>query len=55
MAINGPEGILTAVFRFSDRISTETLALDVASNGELAYKDTFKIDDIEICISLDRA
>ncbi|MCK9995169.1 MAG: isoleucine--tRNA ligase [Candidatus Krumholzibacteria bacterium] len=54
LAINGPEDVLTAVSRFSERISTETLALDVASNVELAYKDTFKIDENEIGISLDR-
>ncbi len=54
LAISGPEAVLTAVSRFSERIITETLALDVASDGDLAYKDTFKIDDIEICIALDR-
>lgn len=55
LAISGPEAVLVAVSRFSERITTETLALDVASDGELAYKDTFKIDDIEIGIALDRA
>ena len=54
LAISGPESVLAAVSRFSERITTETLALDVASNGELAYKDTFKIEDIEIGIALDR-
>ena len=54
LAISGPEAVLVAVSRFSERITTETLALDVASNGELAYKDTFKIDDNEIGIALDK-
>jgi len=55
LSINGPETALIAVSRFSKRITTETLALDVASDGELAYKDTFKIDGIEIGIALERA
>jgi isoleucyl-tRNA synthetase len=55
LAISGPETVLVAVSRFAERITTETLALDVASDGELAYKDTFKIDDIEIGIALDKA
>jgi isoleucyl-tRNA synthetase len=55
LAISGPETVLAAVSRFAERITTETLALDVASDGELAYKDTFKIDDIEIGIALDKA
>jgi isoleucyl-tRNA synthetase len=55
LAISGPETVLTAVERFSDRITTETLALDVASGKELAYKETFKIDDLDIGIALDRA
>jgi isoleucyl-tRNA synthetase len=54
LAISGPQDVLTAVSRFTERITTETLALDVASNRELAYKDTFKIEDIEIGIALDR-
>jgi len=54
LAISGPQDVLEAVSRFTERITTETLALDVASSGDLAYKDTFKIDDIEIGIALDR-
>jgi hypothetical protein len=45
---------LAAVFRFSERITTETLALSVASDRELAYKETFKIDEHDIGIALDR-
>jgi isoleucyl-tRNA synthetase len=54
LAISGSEPVLTAVSMFRERITSETLALDVASGGDLAYKDTFKIDDHEIGIALDR-
>jgi isoleucyl-tRNA synthetase len=55
LAITGPEAIVAAAARFADRITTETLAEGVASTGDLAYKDTFKIEDVEIGIALDRA
>ena len=55
LAIIGPESVLVAISRFSGRITAETLALGVASDRDLAYKDTFEIDDNEIGIALDRA
>ena len=54
LAITGPESVLAAISRFSDRITSETLALGVASERDLAYKDTFEIDDNEIGIALNR-
>jgi hypothetical protein len=42
------------VARFADRISNETLAEGIASDRDLAYKDTFKIEEDEIGIALDR-
>ncbi len=54
LRIEGPPSVLAAVSGFSDRIVTETLAETVAATGELAYKDTFEIEDQEISIALDR-
>jgi isoleucyl-tRNA synthetase len=54
LAISGPQTVLDAVLRFSERITSETLALDVASERNLAYKETFKIDDNEIGIALEK-
>ncbi len=54
LAISGPEAVLTAVSLFSERITSETLALGVDSNRDLSYKDTLRIDDFEIGIALDR-
>ncbi len=53
--ISGPVAILAAAQRFSERIAAETLALGVASARDLAYKDTFKIEEHEIGIALERA
>jgi isoleucyl-tRNA synthetase len=55
LAVTGPESVLAAVARFGDRIASETLAVDIASTRELAYKDTFKLDENEVGIALDRA
>ena len=55
LSITGPEAIVAAMARIADRISNETLAEGVASDRDLAYKDTFKIEDDEIGIALDRA
>jgi isoleucyl-tRNA synthetase len=55
LAISGPDEVLTAVSLFKERITTETLALDVATDRDLAYKETFIIGDHEIGIALDRA
>ena len=38
----------------ADRIAAETLAVDIASARDLAYKDTFKHEDDEIGIALER-
>jgi isoleucyl-tRNA synthetase len=54
LAIWGPQTVLEAVARFSDRIASETLARNVASERDLAYKETFKIDDKEIGIALEK-
>ena len=55
LRIDGPDEVLAAVARFDERIRRETLAVDVASAGDLAYKDTFKIDDYEIDVALRRS
>jgi len=52
--ITGPKTVLEAATRFADHITTETLAEDIATAGDLAYKDTFEIDDNEIGIALER-
>ena len=52
--ISGPQEVLAAVSRFADRITSETLAAGIASDGDLPYKDSFKIDDSEIGIALQR-
>ena len=55
LSITGSEAVLEAVEAHRDRITGETLALGVASGRELAYKDSFDIDDHAIGIALDRA
>ncbi|MFT5316616.1 MAG: isoleucyl-tRNA synthetase, partial [Candidatus Krumholzibacteriia bacterium] len=55
LSIEGPEAVLTTVSRFEERISGETLAVTVAAKGELAYKDSFEIEEQDITIALDRA
>jgi len=54
LMIEGPEAIMMAVSHFEARITGETLALTVAADGDLAYKDSFKIDEQDIIIALDR-
>jgi len=54
LAIEGPEAIMAAVSHFEGRIAGETLAVTVAAEGELAYKDSFEIEDQDISIALDR-
>ena len=67
LRITGPAAVQAAVTRFSNRIVGETLAAEisadtgdsgtdtVAGRVELAYKDTFEIDDQSISIALARA
>jgi len=55
LSITGSEAVLEAVEAHRERITGETLALGVASGRELAYKDSFDIDDHAIGIALDRA
>lgn len=54
LRIEGPESVLAAVSCFGERIAAETLAETVAAAGDLAYKDTFEIEDQQISIALDR-
>jgi len=54
LAINGPELVLAAVGRFADRITAETLAVNVDSVAELPYKESFSLADNEIGIALGR-
>lgn len=54
LLIEGPEAIMTAVSHYAERIAGETLAVTVAAEGDLAYKDSFEIEDQDISIALDR-
>jgi len=54
LAVTGPAAVLAAVGRFSARIAAETLAVTVASNRDLAYKEVFQLDENEVGIALDR-
>ncbi|PID78770.1 hypothetical protein CSB20_13550, partial [bacterium DOLZORAL124_64_63] len=55
LAISGNETVLAAVQRHAERIRTETLALSIAADGELPYKDSFRIDENEVGIALDKS
>jgi isoleucyl-tRNA synthetase len=55
LAIEGPPVVLEAVSRFAERIARETLAVEIASTGDLPYKEAFKIDDQELSIALAKA
>ena len=55
LAITGSEEVLAAVAEHQERITGETLATGVAADGDLAYKDSFDIDDNAIGIALEKA
>ena len=55
LRIEGPESILAVVSGYGERIASETLAVTVAADGDMPYKDLFEIEDQEISIALDRA
>ena len=50
--IQGPPQVMAAVARHADRITGDTLALGVATTGDLPYKESFEIDGQEIGIAL---
>ncbi len=50
LGIDGPQSVLDVVERFAPRIMTDTLALGIASAGELPYKESFSIDENEITV-----
>jgi isoleucyl-tRNA synthetase len=52
LGIEGPQSVLQVVGNYSDRIMADTLAVGVASTGEMPYKESFSIDDVEITIAL---
>jgi len=52
--ISGPAEALAAVRLHKERICGETLALDVAAQGELTYKESLEIDGHRIDIALQR-
>jgi isoleucyl-tRNA synthetase len=55
LQISGPEHVKKVAERFAARIMTDTLADSVASGADLAYKDTFSIDEDEITIALGKS
>ncbi|MBK8165726.1 MAG: isoleucine--tRNA ligase [bacterium] len=55
LAVTGPEAVTATVARFGARIAAETLAVTIASTRDLAYKESFQLDGIEVGIALDRA
>ncbi|MGD9547567.1 MAG: isoleucine--tRNA ligase [Candidatus Krumholzibacteriia bacterium] len=54
LAVTGPQAVMAAVERHAGRIAGDTLAESVAADGELAYKETFEIEGMEIGIALDK-
>lgn len=59
LVISGPESVIKVAEKFADRIMTDTLAenldsVSVDSTTELAYKDSFSLEENEITIALDR-
>jgi isoleucyl-tRNA synthetase len=54
LAITGSEPVLAAVAEHQDRITSETLATGIAADRDLAYKESFDIDDNAIGIALDK-
>lgn len=53
--ITGSDAVLAAVEKFADRIMADTLALTVAATGDLPYKDSFKIDENDVGIALNKS
>ena len=55
LVISGNEAVLAAVKLHAERIQAETLALTIAADGELPYKDSFSIDENEVGIALNKS
>ncbi len=53
--ISGPDSVRGVAENFAERIMTDTLAEGIESSRDLAYKDTFSIDEHEINIALEKA
>ena len=54
LVITGPGQVQDAVLAHGERIRGETLAVSVAADGDLPYKDTFKMEGHEVGIALER-
>jgi len=52
LAVAGPERVERVLARFGERIAAETLATELSPELDLAAKETFRLDDIEIVIAL---
>jgi hypothetical protein len=52
LVVSGPAPALRAVHDHAERIRQETLAESLADEGELPYRDSFRIDDSDITIML---
>ena len=54
LAVEGPEDVLAAVRDHEERIRLETLAQELAADGELPHSETFKLSGAEVTIKLAR-
>ena len=52
LVVAGAPAVLEVVQKHSERIMADTLAVAVASAGEMPYKESFSIDELEITIAL---
>jgi len=55
LAIDGSEPVAKTLTRYGNRIAGETLADELVSSLDLQYKDSFRIDDIEVTIALQKS
>jgi isoleucyl-tRNA synthetase len=54
LGIAGPAVVLAAVQQHAGRICQETLAESLSADGELPHRDSFRLDDAEVTITLAR-
>jgi isoleucyl-tRNA synthetase len=54
LSVAGDDTVRAVLERHGERISGETLAVEIAADTDLPYQETFKVDGVEIDIALDR-
>jgi isoleucyl-tRNA synthetase len=54
LRVGGHEGVRSALERYGDRVTSETLAVFGRDEEDLPYTDSFTVDDVPVSIAIDR-